>query len=1108
MSRASGLALKRPRATLLAWLAVAIVLGLLGTGMQGRLRQSTLDIPGTPSKAAQNLLAERFGNSVTIPVLLTGPPAEVRRQGDRLVAVLGRRPATRVLSPFEAGAESLRPRPGAAMVVVAVDRPLDEALDRVAPAVRGTVDRTVHPPVRAAVTGMPVIASDLKQASFDSVARGERIAVVVLVIVLLLVFGTPASALVPAGFGVATVLSGFGLVWLLTHAVSLDIVAGTLTSMMGLALGVDYSLLLVSRFREELAGTGEPVAAARTAADTAGRTVLFAGSALAVAMVVATVLAPGDLLLSAAVGVLVTTLLAMVAALTAVPALLAVLGHRIERFPVLPHRDGRGVAGLASTLLRRPGLVAAALALGLLVLASPATALRTGPPDVGQLPSDSRAARDFQTVRHVMGPGWASAFEVAVATSRGAITDPDRLRGLDHWQDTVARDHDVALVIGPGDLRRDLSGLSNARHDLAQAAADSRRGQRGAQRLQHGLARAASGVGQLRQGLGRAARGASALANGSATGADGASKISDALTQASAGARKLRAGLSEARQGTARLSAGAARAAAGEQRLARGLATMQHRVAASAPAAQRLADGLRSGADDLGRLHGPAATTEGQLQEALRNLKAMTVGKADPRYVQSLTAVAKASAAATGKDPITGSKLDSRYNGLTAAIDTASDGVRQAANGAGALARGTARLAAALDRAHRGAARLATGLGRLDDGARRLEDGLAKLTSGSGQLAGGLGTLDQGAGRLTAGLRRLDGGAARLAGRLRSGTGRTAQLGSGLQRAETGSRRFAQGLETGPAKRVRLIDQRAPGLFSSGYLPLAALDGAHRAQRTAATFAVNLDRGGTAGRILVIPKDPPNTPGTNQLRDRLQASADHLAKTTGMSTGVAGPAALLADYASATSASLITLITALAILSYLLLLIIVRSVVLAAIAVALNLLTVGVCFGVLTLLFQGGAPLGGPGYIDSIAIAVIYTVIFGLSIDYEVFLISRMREAWLVDQDDTAAITYGLDRTARVVTGAAAIMVGVFAAFATAPVINVRQFGVGLAVAVTLDASVIRLGLLPALMRLSGRWCWWMPTWLDRLLPNLDPEAAPSARPHPAPRSIAAAADS
>ena len=146
------------------------------------------------------------------------------------------------------------------------------------------------------------------------------------------------------------------------------------------------------------------------------------------------------------------------------------------------------------------------------------------------------------------------------------------------------------------------------------------------------------------------------------------------------------------------------------------------------------------------------------------------------------------------------------------------------------------------------------------------------------------------------------------------------------------------------------------------------------------------------------------------------------------------------------------------------------------IGVALNLLAVGATLGLLALLFQGESPLlGGPGEIDAIAITAIFGVVFALSIDYQVFIVSRVREEWMRCGDEVRAVQVGLARTARVVTGAALSMLGVFLAFGMADVASLRQFGVGLAIAIIIDATLVRLVLLPAALHLAGRGAWWTP---------------------------------
>jgi RND superfamily putative drug exporter len=259
---------------------------------------------------------------------------------------------------------------------------------------------------------------------------------------------------------------------------------------------------------------------------------------------------------------------------------------------------------------------------------------------------------------------------------------------------------------------------------------------------------------------------------------------------------------------------------------------------------------------------------------------------------------------------------------------------------------------------------------------------------------------------------------------------------------------------------------------------------------------VNLDRGGDAARIVVMKDGNPSRAG-DPLRKDLVREADRLADDIGGVARVGGPAATLQDFDGAATSRLPILIITLVLVTYLALLPTLRSVVLPLIAVVLNVLTVAAAFGVLALLFGvPGAPLGGTGDLDGIMVLAIFGIVFGLSIDYEVFLLARMREGYALTGTTTGAVEYGLRKTAGVITGAALIMTGVFVAFALSPIASMQQLGIGLTTAVLLDATVVRLVLLPAIVKLCSNANWWLPGWLDRVLPELDIEGeAPGATP-------------
>jgi RND superfamily putative drug exporter len=172
---------------------------------------------------------------------------------------------------------------------------------------------------------------------------------------------------------------------------------------------------------------------------------------------------------------------------------------------------------------------------------------------------------------------------------------------------------------------------------------------------------------------------------------------------------------------------------------------------------------------------------------------------------------------------------------------------------------------------------------------------------------------------------------------------------------------------------------------------------------------------------------------------------------------------------------------------YVVLLVLLRSVLLPLKAVAMNLLSVGAAYGVLVAIFQWGwldwTGYNSPGYIVTIVPALVLAVTFGLSMDYEVFLLTRIRERWLEHGDNERAVAEGLVLSARIITSAALVMVAVFAAFALAGAPSLKELGVGLAVAILLDATLVRLVIVPAAMRLLGRWNWWLPRPLGRSLP-------------------------
>jgi RND superfamily putative drug exporter len=182
------------------------------------------------------------------------------------------------------------------------------------------------------------------------------------------------------------------------------------------------------------------------------------------------------------------------------------------------------------------------------------------------------------------------------------------------------------------------------------------------------------------------------------------------------------------------------------------------------------------------------------------------------------------------------------------------------------------------------------------------------------------------------------------------------------------------------------------------------------------------------------------------------------------------------------------------VLSYLLLLRAFRSVILPIKAVVMNLLSVGATYGVLVLVFQDGLHSGlglqGSPQIDSWIPIFLFAMLFGLSMDYEVFLLSRMREEWDATHDNVLAVSRGLEHTGRIITAAAIIMIAAFAGFTAGSFVGLQEFGIGLSAAIFFDATVVRMLLVPSLMKLLGDWNWYLPDRVRRAL-----RLAPPGRP-------------
>jgi RND superfamily putative drug exporter len=248
----------------------------------------------------------------------------------------------------------------------------------------------------------------------------------------------------------------------------------------------------------------------------------------------------------------------------------------------------------------------------------------------------------------------------------------------------------------------------------------------------------------------------------------------------------------------------------------------------------------------------------------------------------------------------------------------------------------------------------------------------------------------------------------------------------------------------------------------------------------------------TAAIVTVIPTTSPQDGATTDLVDRLRHTVIPGAlQGSGVTTKLGGVTPALEDQSEYITGRMPLFITGVVGLSFLLLLFAFHSPLISLKAAVMNLLSVSAAYGVMTLVAKGGAVGELIGIDHEVPVApfmpvMMFAILFGLSMDYEVFLVSRIREEYLKDGDTRRAVADGLAKTARVITAAAAIMVVVFLAFVASPEVFLKLFGIGLAAAIFLDATVVRMVLVPAVMQLLGSRNWWCPDWLSNILPEIE----------------------
>jgi uncharacterized membrane protein YdfJ with MMPL/SSD domain len=1003
-----------------AWAVAAVALVICFRAF-GSNTSDNLELPGTDSQAATDLLAERFppqqnGSSPIVFQVESGQVTDSQNKSaiEKSQQAIAKLPhVSRATDPFsQQGASQISKDKQTAFIPVLLDVGGDELTEEIAQQVLDAADPAQEAGMEVAAGGP--IGSELSEPATES---SEVVGLVAAMAILAFTFGTLVAMGLPIVSAVVGLLVGLSLIGLLGHAATVPTIAPTLATMIGLGVGIDYALFLVSRHRSqrrEGLAVHESVA---TAVATTGSAIVFAGSTVVIALL-ALVVAGIPLVTSLGYSAALAVVTAVLAAITLLPAVLAVVGKRLEslRIPSFlrprPKAPDRGFWGWwARQVTTHPWLAVAGAAAILIPLIVPFLSLELGQEDVGATPKSTTERQAYDLIAAGFGVGYNGPLLVAAKVDPPAQPSSEfesqkkqaqQLQQELEQEQTQGKSEQQQLTDQADELNRKQDELEQQQQQLEQQQSTLESEQASLEREANELSEEQVELQATRDRLQE--KQATLTSQLEAIGVEAKTLVREGAKVAKAGSTIVR-----------RLARTRAEERGVEARLRRDLrAPERARLETQLRSLQRREDRLQR---ELERViqHEQALRTQSQaLVARSETLRAEEANLADQAGALGADAVALAKQAA---------EVVQRKQTL---VEQAADLQVQAAN-------------------------LQTDAADLQTQAANLQTQKVELQGQQQQAQSQQQQAEQ------------------------------------LQNELTNDLTKAGGDERGTDPRlVKLQD----GLTTTLGVEVVSPPG--------------LNKAGNAAVFTVIATTAPAATETADLVGTLRIYTVPQATTgTNVEAFVGGQTASYVDLADAISSRLLLVILVVIALGFVVLLIAFRSLVVATQAAVANVLSVAAAFGVLTAVFQWGWGLSlvgldtasGTDPIASYVPLMMFAVLFGLSMDYQVFLISQIEHHRAAHKGHQEAVAGGLAAGARVITAAALIMMSVFGSFILNADPTVKQFGVGLAVGVALAAMTVLL-LAPALLVLAGAGSWWIPAWLDRVFPHVDIEGQKA---HPAP---------
>ena len=428
------------RKVLLLW-GLLLVLGLAGAANLGGLLTNRFSVPGSQAEDGLNVAKARFGEHGDGDFTLVakgGSPAAIRAAAERAAASLKGGKAGPVLPA------------GPGVLYVQITTPLENAdAAKKTPDLRRAIGTV--PGARTYLSGFPAINHDTQKIYNKDLARGEMIAGTIALLVLVFMFGTLAGVAVPLAFALVTIPTALGIVFIFANFIDMALYVTNIVSLIGIAIAIDYSMLVVFRYREELRRGDDPHAALERTMATAGRATIFSGMTVAIGLALL-VFMPVPFMQSMGIGGLMAPLVAIVASATFLPALLAVMGTRVNRLRIVPKRrfEERSYSHegfwsrLARSIMRRPLVYLAVAGAFMLALAFPALHLELTGGDNRGVPKTTESTRGLAVLDSTLGPGALAPNQVVVDTHRpGGAWSPQQIAAQRRFMALVRRDPQV-----------------------------------------------------------------------------------------------------------------------------------------------------------------------------------------------------------------------------------------------------------------------------------------------------------------------------------------------------------------------------------------------------------------------------------------------------------------------------------------------------------------------------------------------------------------------------------------------------------------------------------------------------------------------------------------